>query len=243
MDLEGKVALVTGAAKRLGRSLALALAERGAEVAIHYHASERQAHQLLAQLKRAGGKPIAVPGDVSQAADVDRIVEAAMQAFGRIEILINCAAVFYRTPFATLTEADWDRVLGVNLKGPFLLCQRVGAIMLRQGRGKILNLADIGGMKIWAEYLPYSVSKAGLIALTQGLAKALAPAVQVNAIAPGAVLLPEDTPPEERDRALRRIPLGRLGSPEDIVRAAVYLLESDFVTGEVLSVDGGQRLL
>jgi len=242
MDLEGKVALVTGAAKRLGRSLALALAERGAEVAIHYHASERQAHQLLAQLKRAGGKPIAVPGDVSQAADVDRIVEAAMQAFGRIEILINCAAVFYRTPFATLTEADWDRVLGVNLKGPFLLCQRVGAIMLRQGRGKILNLADIGGMKIWAEYLPYSVSKAGLIALTQGLAKALAPAVQVNAIAPGAVLLPEDTPPEERDRALRRIPLGRLGSPEDIVRAAVYLLESDFVTGEVLSVDGGQRL-
>ena len=242
MELEGKVALVTGAAKRLGRSLALALAERGAEVAIHYHASERQAHQLLAQLKRAGGKPIAVPGDVSQAADVDRIVEAAMQAFGRIEILINCAAVFYRTPFATLTEADWDRVLGVNLKGPFLLCQRVGAIMLRQGRGKILNLADIGGMKIWAEYLPYSVSKAGLIALTQGLAKALAPAVQVNAIAPGAVLLPEDTPPEERDRALRRIPLGRLGSPEDIVRAAVYLLESDFVTGEVLSVDGGQRL-
>jgi len=242
MDLEGKVALVTGAAKRLGRSLALALAERGAEVAIHYHASERQAHQLLAQLKRAGGKPIAVPGDVSQAADVDRIVEAAMQAFGRIEILINCAAVFYRTPFATLTEADWDRVLGVNLKGPFLLCRRVGEIMLRQGRGKILNLADIGGMKVWAEYLPYSVSKAGLIALTQGLAKALAPAVQVNAIAPGAVLLPEDTPPEERDRALRRIPLGRLGSPEDIVRAAVYLLESDFVTGEVLSVDGGQRL-
>jgi NAD(P)-dependent dehydrogenase (short-subunit alcohol dehydrogenase family) len=157
--------------------------------------------------------------------------------------LINCAAVFYRTPFATLTEADWDRVVGVNLKGPFLLCRRVGEIMLRQGRGKILNLADIGGMKVWAEYLPYSVSKAGLIALTQGLAKALAPAVQVNAIAPGAVLLPEDTSPEDRDRALRRIPLGRLGSPEDIVRAALYLLESDFVTGEVLSVDGGQRLI
>ena len=98
-------------------------------------------------------------------------------------------------------------------------------------------------MKVWAEYLSYSVSKAGLIALTQGLAKALAPAVQVNAIAPGAVLLPEDTSPEDRDRALRRIPLGRLGSPEDIVRAAVYLLESDFVTGEVLSVDGGQRLI
>ena len=243
MELEGKVALVTGAAKRLGRSLALALAERGAELAVHYHASEREAHELLALLKRAGGKPIAVPGDISRAADVERIVEAAMQAFGRIEILVNSAAIFYRTPFATLTEADWDRVLGVNLKGPFLLCRRVGEIMLRQGRGKILNLADIGGMKVWAEYLPYSVSKAGLIALTQGLAKALAPAVQVNAIAPGTVLLPEDTPPEERDRAIRRIPLARLGSPEDIVRAALYLLESDFVTGEVLSVDGGQRLI
>jgi NAD(P)-dependent dehydrogenase (short-subunit alcohol dehydrogenase family) len=243
MELEGKVALVTGAAKRLGRSLALALAGRGAEVAVHYHASEREAHELLAQLKRGGGKPIAVPGDLSRAADVARIVEAAMQAFGRIEILVNSAAVFYRTPFATLTEADWDRVLGVNLKGPFLLCRRVGEIMLRQGRGKILNLADIGGMKIWAEYLPYSVSKAGLIALTQGLAKALAPAVQVNAIAPGTVLLPEDTPPEERERTIRRIPLARLGSPEDIVRAALYLLESDFVTGEVLTVDGGQRLI
>ncbi len=243
MELEGKVALVTGAAKRLGRRLALALAERGAEVAVHYHASEREAQELLAQLKRAGGKPIAVPGDLSQAADVARIVEAAMQAFGRIEILVNSAAIFYRTPFATLTEADWDRVLGVNLKGPFLLCRRVGEIMLRQGRGKILNLADIGGMKVWAEYLPYSVSKAGLIALTQGLAKALAPAVQVNAIAPGTVLLPEGTPPEERERAIRRIPLARLGSPEDIVRAAVYLLESDFVTGEVLTVDGGQRLI
>ena len=243
MELEGKVALVTGAAKRLGRSLALALAERGAELAVHYHASEREAHELLAQLKRAGGKPVAVSGDISRAADVERIVEAAMQAFGRIEILVNSAAIFYRTPFATLTEADWDRVLGVNLKGPFLLCRRVGEIMLRQGRGKILNLADIGGMKVWAEYLPYSVSKAGLIALTQGLAKALAPAVQVNAIAPGTVLLPEDTPPEERDRAIRRIPLARLGSPEDIVRAALYLLESDFVTGEVLSVDGGQRLI
>jgi pteridine reductase len=243
MEIEGKVALVTGAAKRLGRSLALALAERGAEVAVHYHASEREAHELLAQIKRAGGKPIAVPGDLSRATDVERIVAGVMQAFGRIEILINSAALFYRTPFATVTEADWDRILGVNLKGPFLLCRRVGEIMLSQGRGKILNIADIGGMKVWAEYLPYSVSKAGLIALTRGLAKALAPAVQVNAIAPGTVLLPEDTPPEERERAIRRIPLARLGGPEDIVRAALYLLEGDFVTGEVLAVDGGQRLI
>lgn len=243
MEIEGKVALVTGGAKRLGRSIALALAERGAELVIHYRDSEREAQELLALLKRAGGKPVAVRGDVSVAADVDRIVEAAMQAFGRIEILVNNAAIFYRTPFENLTEEDWDRFLKVNLKGPFLLCRRIGGVMLRQGRGKIINLADIAGLRVWAEFIPYSVSKAGLIALTKGLAKALAPAVQVNAIAPGAVLLPEGTTPEERERAVQRIPLDRLGSPEDIARAVVYLIENDFITGEVLRVDGGQHLL
>jgi NAD(P)-dependent dehydrogenase (short-subunit alcohol dehydrogenase family) len=243
MEIEGKIALVTGGAKRVGRSIALALAERGAEVILHYHGSEREAQEALALLKKAGGKPVAVRGDVSVAADVDRIVETAMQAFGRIEILVNNAAVFYRTPFDELTEADWDRFLGVNLKGPFLLCRKIGTIMRRQGHGKIVNLADIAGQKVWAEYIPYSVSKAGLIALTRGLAKALAPQVQVNAIAPGTVLLPEGTTIEEQARAIRRVPLDRLGSPEDIARAVVYLVENDFITGEVLRVDGGQHLI
>lgn len=242
MEIEGKVALVTGGAKRVGRSIALALAERGAELVVHYHDSEREVHTLLAEIKRAGGKPVAVRGDVSAAADVDRIVETAMAAFGRIEILVNNAAIFYRTPFERVTEADWDRFLDVNLKGPFLLCRAVGAIMLRQGRGKIVNMADIGGEKVWAEYLPYAVSKAGVIALTRGLAKALAPQVQVNAIAPGTVLLPEGTTREEEEAAVRRVPLRRLGSPEDIARAVVYLVENDFVTGEILRVDGGQHL-
>jgi len=243
MEIEGKVALVTGGARRLGRSIALALAERGAELVIHYRDSEREAQEVLALLKKAGGKPVAVQGDVSIAADVDRIVETAMRAFGRIEILVNNAAVFYRTPFERLTEADWDRFLDVNLKGPFLLCRQVGAIMLRQGQGKILNLADIAGLKVWAEFIPYSVSKAGLLALTRGLAKALAPTIQVNAISPGAVLLPPGTSPEEEERAIRRIPLERLGSPEDVARAAVYLVENDFITGQVLTVDGGQHLI
>lgn len=243
MNIEGKVALVTGGAKRVGRSIALALAERGAELVLHYRGSDREAQEVLALLKRAGGKPVAVQGDVSVAADVDRIVETAMQAFGRIEILVNNAAIFYRTPFEELTEADWDRFLDVNLKGPFLLCRKIGAIMLCQGQGKIVNLADTAGQKVWAEYLPYSVSKAGVIALTAGLAKALAPHVQVNAIAPGTVLLPDGTSPEERGRVVRRVPLDRLGSPEDIARAVVYLVESDFITGEVLRIDGGQHLL
>jgi len=242
VDIEGKVALVTGAARRVGRSIALALAERGAELVIHYHTSDREAQEVLALIKRGGGKPVAARGDVSVAADVDRIVETVLQAFGRVEILVNSAAIFYRTPFERLTEADWDRFLGVNLKGPFLLSRKVGEIMLRQGRGKIINVADIAWEKAWAEYIPYVVSKAGLIALTRGLARALAPAVQVNAVAPGAVLLPEGSTREEREHAIRRIPLQHVGSSEDIARAVVYLVENDFITGEVLTVDGGQHL-
>jgi len=243
VDIEGKVALVTGAAKRLGRSIALALAERGAELVIHYHTSERDAQEVLSLAKRLGGKPVAVRADLAVTSDIGAMVESAMRAFGRIDILVNSAAIFYRTPFSTLTEADWDRFLAVNLKAPFLLCRQVGEIMCRQGRGKIVNLADIAGTRVWADFVPYSVSKAGLLALTTGLAKALAPAVQVNAIAPGPVLLPDDSDPDEGARAAQRVPLRRLGAPADIARAAVYLVESDFVTGEVLTVDGGQRLM
>lgn len=242
MDIEGKVALVTGSARRLGRAIAMALAERGAELVVHYRDSEREALEVLAHARRLGGKPITVQGDLAVPDTVARILEAALAAFGRIEILINSASVFSRTPLESVTAADWDRILAVNLRAPFFLCQGAAAAMRRQGRGKIVNLADIGGDQVWAEYLPYTVSKAGLLALTRGLAKALAPAVQVNAIAPGVVLLPEDTSDEERRRAIGRIPLERLGTPEDIVRAVLYLIESDFVTGEVLTVDGGQRL-
>jgi pteridine reductase len=242
MDIDGKIALVTGAAKRVGREIALALAARGAELVVHYHRSEQEAQALLAEAKRLGGKPVAARADLSRSGEIQGLVETAMAAFGRIDILVNNAAIFYRTPFASLTEEDWDTFQTVNLKAPFLLSRQVGEIMRREGRGKIVNLADIGGMKVWADYLPYSVSKAGLLALTKGLAKALAPVVQVNAIAPGVVLLPDGTPAEAREEARRRIPLKQLGSPGEVARAVLYLVESDFVTGEVLRVDGGQAL-
>ncbi len=242
MDLEGKVAIVTGAAVRIGRAIALALAERGAEVVVHYRGSEREAQRVLAEIKQLGGKPVAVQADLAQAADIRRLVDTALRAFNRVEILINSAAVFFRTPFQSLSESDWDRVMAVNLKAPFLLARAVGEIMLHQGSGKIVNIADIAATKVWADYLPYSISKAGIVALTTGLAKALAPAVQVNAVSPGMVLLPESFGAEEREAAVRRVPLRRLGSPADVVGAVMYLLQSDFVTGEVLTVDGGQRL-
>ncbi len=243
MDIEGKVAVITGAARRIGREIALALAERGAEIVVHYRDSEREAQQVLARAKKQGGKPVAVRADLSRRAEVPRVIEAAVQAFGRVDILINSASIFYRTPFDRLTDDDWDAFLAVNLTAPFLLARAAGQHMQRQGRGKIVNLADIAATKIWTDYVPYSVSKAGLIGLTRGLAKALAPAVQVNAIAPGVVLLPEQTTTEEREAAVRRIPLGRLGSGEEVAHTVLYLLENDFVTGEVITLDGGQSLL
>ncbi len=242
MEIEGKVAVVTGAGKRVGRAIALALAERGAELVVHYHQSEHEAHEVLAHAKRLGGKPIAVQADLAEPADIARLVDTATRAFSRIEILVNSAAVFFRVPFLSLTESDWDHVMAVNLKAPFLLCRSIGEVMLRQGMGKIVNIADIAASQVWVDYLPYSISKAGLVALTKGAAKALAPAVQVNAVCPGTVLLPEDFPAEEREPSVRRVPLKRLGTPEDVVRAVLYLIDSDFVTGDVLTVDGGQRL-
>jgi 3-oxoacyl-[acyl-carrier protein] reductase len=250
VEIEGKVALVTGAAKRVGRAIALALAERGAELVIHYRDSEHEAQEVLALTKKAGGKPVAVRGDVSVAADVDRIVETAMQAFGRIEILVNNAAIFYRTPFEKLTEEDWDRFLDVNLKGPFLLCRKVGEIMRRQARGKIINLADIAGTKVWAEYIPYSVSKAGLIALTRAIALELGPfGIRCNAICPGAIrtsmLLGPEPPGSELERQISaRTPLGRIGEPEEIARVALFLASSlsEFVTGEHLLATGGYTM-
>lgn len=242
MVLEGKVAIITGAAKRVGRAIALALAERGAELVVHYHESAREAQALLAEAKRAGGKPLAVRADLADPAAVAEIVGAARQAFGRVDILINSAAVFFRTPLAELTVGDWERTLAVNLTAPFFLARAVGLMMREQGRGKIVNLVDVGATRVWADYLPYCVSKAGLIAATRGLAKALAPTVQVNAIAPGVVLLPDGFLTEERERSLARIPLRRFGTPTEVAHTAVYLLENDFVTGEVVTLDGGQSL-
>jgi NAD(P)-dependent dehydrogenase (short-subunit alcohol dehydrogenase family) len=186
---------------------------------------------------------VAVRGDLANPADVQRILETALAAFGRVEILVNSAALFSRTPLPEVSLADWDAFMAVNLRAPFLLSQRLGLLMRERGHGKIVNLADIGGMKIWKEYLPYSVAKAGLLALTRGLAKALAPEVQVNAVALGAMLLPEGATPAETAVALGRVPLGRLGTPEDVVRAILYLLEADFVTGDTLVVDGGQGMM
>jgi NAD(P)-dependent dehydrogenase (short-subunit alcohol dehydrogenase family) len=240
MQLVGKTVLVTGAAKRIGREIALALARRGANIIVHHRTSAAAARQVVAEIERLGVHALAVRADQTDARQVQRAVQQGRQRFGEIHVLINSAAVYERTPFATLTERDWDFHLDANLKGPFLFAREVGQGMRR---GHIINFADWAGWRPYRHYLPYCVSKAGVIALTKALAKELAPRVQVNAIAPGPVLLPADVTPRERRAIVRATLLKRLGTPQDIVNAVLFLLEGgDFITGHTLVVDGGRLL-
>jgi pteridine reductase len=236
MNLTGKTALVTGAGKRLGREIALALARRGANVVVHYNRSATDAHKVVGEIRKFGVRAIAVKADQSNA----RQVRAAVKRAGKIDVLIASAAVFERTPFAKLTERDWDFHLDANLKGPFLFALEVARQMKT---GKMIFFADWAAMRPYRNYLPYLVSKAGIICLTKALAKELAPGIQVNAIAPGPVLLPEDFPESERRRVIASTLVKRLGSPQDIVNSVLFLIEgSDFITGHVLVVDGGRLL-
>jgi NAD(P)-dependent dehydrogenase (short-subunit alcohol dehydrogenase family) len=243
MDLNGRVALVTGGAKRVGRVIAWALAQRGAQVAITYQRSQRDADAFVKEMETAGRKALAVRAEATRAAEVTAAVDRVVKQFGRIDILINNAAIFSRTPWAALDEAAWDQAIDVNLKGPFLFAKAAGDRMKAQGSGKIVNIADWAGERPYRHYLPYCVSKAGVVALTKGLALELAPHVQVNAVAPGPVLLPEGMSEEERANVIAATPLRRIGSPEDVANAVLFLLEgSDFITGAVLPVDGGRLI-
>lgn len=243
MKLRGKVALVTGGARRIGRALAVALAERGCRVAITYRASSREAASAVREIERSGTEGFAVRADQRDPQQVKAAVRSVLRRFGQVDILVNNASSFYPTHLETTTPAQWNDLIGSNLAGPFWFSQALGPLMKRSGSGKILNLADVSFLSPWTDTLPYCAAKGGVVTLTLGLAKALAPQVQVNAIAPGPILFPADVTPGERRRAVQRTLLKRVGSPEDIVAAALFFLEgSDFVTGVILPVDGGRRL-
>lgn len=244
MPLRGAVVLVTGGVKRIGKAVALALAARGASVAVTYRASAAEARATVQQLKRRGARAMAVPVDQADVEQVRAAVRAVERAFGRIDVLVNGASTFSPTPLAGITEPQWDALLDVNLRGPFFFAQAVAAGMRRRRRGKIINLADVSAFSPWPTYLPYCIAKAGVIAMTRGLAKALAPHVQVNAIAPGPILPPPGLSAAERRRAAAATLLKHWGSPRDIAATVLYLVEgTDFVTGQVLVVDGGRSLM
>jgi pteridine reductase len=239
----GKIALVTGAARRVGKAIALALADRGAHIVITYNTSGDEALATLGEIEARGVQGLALQANITRRGDVDAVVRQVLERFGRIDILVNNASNYYKTPFETLSEEQWDDLLGTNLKGTFLVSKRVGDEMLKTGAGKIINLADWAGFRPYKDYLPYCVAKAGVIALTTALAKTLAPQIQVNAVAPGPVLLPEDFSDSLRQAVVRATPLKRIGAPSDIAQTVVFLVEgSDFITGAIIPVDGGRLI-
>ena len=242
MELGGRVALVTGAGRRLGRVLASALAERGMTLALHHHRSAAGAADLRDAIVAAGGRAACFAADLSDPVAARELPARVVAELGGLDLLVNSAAVMRRLPFEETTPEHYDAILDLNLRSVFF-CTQGAAPALRRARGKVINLADLGGLEPWPGFAAHSVSKAGVVMLTKVLARALAPEVTVNAIAPGTVLVPEEYDAAERDRLARTTPLGRLGAPADAVAALLYLAEAaDFVTGDVLVVDGGRLL-
>jgi pteridine reductase len=238
--LANRVALVTGSGKRLGRAAAIGLAERGADVVIHYRSSEAEAREAVAEIEKLGRRGVALRADLAQISELPQLFQKVQDNFGRLDILVNSAANFLQTEFASTTEKVWDASLDTNLKAVFFCCQ-AAAPLLKKSNGAIINFADIGGILGWPGFIPHSISKAGIIMLTRCLAKELAPEVRVNAIAPGTITMPGDLPELEAD-FVKLAPLHRSGRPSDIVAAVSYLASAGFVTGQVLVVDGGRTL-
>jgi pteridine reductase len=241
MDLNGRAALVTGGAHRLGKAIALALACAGAHVAIHYHRSATQAEATLAELRAMGVEAAAIQGDLTVVAEVEQVVDAALARWGQLDLLVNSAGIWGATPLGSVDAARWAELLDTNLRSAFFAAQRA-APALRAAHGAVVNIADASALRPGRNYTPYLVSKGGLLTLTEALAKELAPEVRVNAVAPGPVLLPDDWTAAQAERAARSVLLRRLGSPEDVAQAVVYLAGAEYVTGVILPVDGGHRL-
>lgn len=242
MRLEDSVSLVTGGAVRVGRSIALRLASLGSHVVLHYRSSREEAEATAEEIRALGRDVLLVQADLAVKSEAIAAAEKAWAWKDGVDVLVNSAANFAKTELEEIEEADWDFSLDTNLLGPFWLAQSLGPRMKSRGHGKIVNIADISWQSPWTSRIPYCVSKAGLVSLSMGLAKAFAPAVQVNVIGPGPVLFPEDSTPEERETAIARTLLKRPGSPEDIADAVEFLCRCDYVTGVFLPVDGGQSV-
>jgi pteridine reductase len=239
--LSGRVALVTGAGKRLGRAVALRLAAEGAEVAVHYGKSELEARAVVGQIEAMGRRAAAFSAELTDVPAIQKLANDVAGHFERLDILINSAANFLETKFGATTEATWDASLDTNLKAPFFCAQAAAPYLAASGEGVIINFADIGGLMGWREFLPHSISKTGIVLMTRVLAKELAPKVRVNAIAPGTITMPGDPPEWEAD-FIRQAPLKKSGRPDDVADAVMYLIGAGFVTGHVLVLDGGRTL-
>jgi 3-oxoacyl-[acyl-carrier protein] reductase len=246
--LEGKVAIVTGASRGIGRAIAERFAAQGAKVAVNYVSAEAEANKVVGGIKRAGGEAVAVRGDVSKSADVKALVESTIKQFDRVDILVNNAGVMVTKAALDTTEEDWDRTIDVNLKGAYLCSKEVAPLMMKQKGGRIINMSSNSGLyhPSAMRFTEYVVSKAGLNGLTKALALAWGPHITVNAICPGWIKtdMIADTDPEVEKRILGETALGRWGTPDEIAGAALFLAskDADFITGELLIVAGGRGM-
>ncbi len=246
MELEGTTAVITGSSGKLGGAVAWALAEAGCNCVCHYHTNRKRAEELVGQITDRGREVIAVGADLTKADEIKKLFAAAATV-GRVQILVNSVSVFQKQPLADVTFDNARDVMDVNLIGPVLVCAEFARIVLSQQgpesanpTGKIINLVDVGGIRPWANYAVYCASRAGLIAATKSMAKELAPAVCVNGVAPGVIVWPTGFSDEDKKRQLKFIPAGRIGYTSEITSAIIFLLENDYITGQVLNVDGGR---
>lgn len=241
MELRGRIALVTGGAHRVGRALSVALAEAGMRVAINYNSASAEADALVAELAARGHESRAYQADLTQSDAPASLIGAVTRDFGGLDVLVNSAAVMRRTPVDEVSVAEWDNIFALNLRAPFFMSQAAHP-WLRKANGNIVNLADLAAFETWPDYIPHGISKAGIVQMTRAMARVYAPEVRVNAIAPGAVLLPDAWDDSTRAHFAQTTPLHRIGSPNDVVGAMMYLLQSDYVTGDTLLVDGGRHV-
>lgn len=241
VDSPRRRVLVTGGAVRVGRAISLALGRAGYRVAVHYRSSRSEAARTVRDLKALGARPLAFRADLSRPDEIRGLFVEVDRQLGGIDLLVNSAAIFPRQEALEVTVTDWDRVFAVNARAPFL-CAQEAARRMGDG-GSIINITDTGSSEAWPAFVPYVATKAALTSLTRGLARAWAPGIRVNAVAPGPVLLPEsESTPESVAAAAARTVVGRIGSPDDVAQAVLYLDRASYVTGETIRVDGGHHL-
>jgi NAD(P)-dependent dehydrogenase (short-subunit alcohol dehydrogenase family) len=241
-SLSGKVALVTGGARRIGRGIALALAGAGAQVTITYRDSQSEAEQTVGEIEALGCRALALRCDVRSEASVRDAVAAVLASFGRLDVLVNNAAIYESAALDAMSLAEWDAMFETNARGPFLVT-REALPALRAAHGRIINMGSLGGFHAWAGHAHYCASKAALHSLTQTMARAFAPEVSVNAVAPGCIVM-EEHPDPEADRFAARTPMRRNGTADDVAQAVLFFATGPtFVTGQILIVDGGLGLV
>ena len=244
MDPRGKAVLITGGA-RIGRAVAVALARRGADVAMTYRASRKSAEEAVTRVRDLGGRGLAVRADLSRETDIDNAVKKVSKAFGGLDILVNMTSIYEKTALRNLNSKIWRKNMEASLESAYLLSLKCAPLMKRRGGGRIVHFSDwvsASGRPRYKNYIPYYVAKAGLIGLTEALALELAPEILVNAIAPGPIVPPPDLSARENRDVKNATPLGRWGGPEEIAKAVLFLIETDFITGECIRVDGGRHL-